>query len=281
MACAVLLSLGVPLMVDEGHAQATNKWYYCDPAHAYYPYVSTCSVPWREVIPNPNPYGQAGSPQVGTGASAPPSTPLSLTPSPSASVVPAPSDSQPSAAFQEGQADRQSWEAWFASLMGANRAGAEYWAAHRSVAKPKPCDAAPQATAADWAAGCFAAQHKLAASDIRRKTDPEYRLGWNNPPAVASAPVSATSAATLSAAPQEPTTPPAVVDELRPPDFTPSPSRPETKPVTVQAAGKDTGSSTDYATPRSSNELAKTGGSSEFGGPLFVLMLARISHTDE
>jgi hypothetical protein len=37
------------------HAQATGKWYYCDPAHAYYPYVRTCPVPWREVAPSPNP----------------------------------------------------------------------------------------------------------------------------------------------------------------------------------------------------------------------------------
>lgn len=32
--------------------QSHGKWYYCDPAKAYYPYVSRCSIPWRAVIPN-------------------------------------------------------------------------------------------------------------------------------------------------------------------------------------------------------------------------------------
>jgi hypothetical protein len=28
-----------------------QTWYWCDPARAYYPYVATCSVPWRAVNP--------------------------------------------------------------------------------------------------------------------------------------------------------------------------------------------------------------------------------------
>ena len=32
-----------------GAAPAATVWYYCDPARAYYPYVSTCNVPWRMV----------------------------------------------------------------------------------------------------------------------------------------------------------------------------------------------------------------------------------------
>jgi hypothetical protein len=27
----------------------TQFWYFCDTSHAYYPYVSDCNVPWREV----------------------------------------------------------------------------------------------------------------------------------------------------------------------------------------------------------------------------------------
>ena len=48
--------------IKQARAQSNGSWYYCDPAHAYYPYVSTCPVPWREVVPNSN----AGSQQPGT-----------------------------------------------------------------------------------------------------------------------------------------------------------------------------------------------------------------------
>lgn len=88
-----------------------------------------------------------------------------------------PSDAQSSAAYEQGQADRQSWESWFATLSGQYRAGAEYWAAHRSDPKPASCKAAPPATGAEWTAGCFTAQQRLAHVDVRRKTEPEYRLG--------------------------------------------------------------------------------------------------------
>lgn len=31
----------------------TQFWYYCQPAKAYYPYVSSCSIPWEQVPANP------------------------------------------------------------------------------------------------------------------------------------------------------------------------------------------------------------------------------------
>jgi hypothetical protein len=94
--------------------------------------------------------------------------------------------SEPSA-FQAGAADRRAWESWFASTSGDYQAGAEFWAGQRSLKKPAPCDA--QSAAADrninsWIAGCRAAQERLAATDIRRHSDPEYRRGWNNPRAL-------------------------------------------------------------------------------------------------
>ncbi len=86
--------------------------------------------------------------------------------------------------FQAGAADRRAWESWFASTSGDYQAGAEFWAGQRSLKKPAPCDA--QSAAADrnidvWIAGCLAAQERLAPTDIRRHSDPEYRRGWNNP----------------------------------------------------------------------------------------------------
>lgn len=32
---------------------AAQYWYWCDPARAYYPYVTTCAAPWRAVSPQP------------------------------------------------------------------------------------------------------------------------------------------------------------------------------------------------------------------------------------
>jgi len=184
---AALPALAGLLLANAAHAQSSGNWYYCDPAHAYYPYVRTCSGPWRSVVPNPNAYGQSGSRQLGTNAtpSLPkPSAPEAREPSPTATATPNPSESMPSVAFRQGQVDRQSWEAWFDSLTGDDRAGADYWASHRSLPNPGSCSAAPASTGADWTAGCVAAQQRLAAADVRRKTEPEYRLGWNNPPPI-------------------------------------------------------------------------------------------------
>lgn len=173
---AALLAFAGLLTANAAHAQSNGKWYYCDPVRAYYPYVSTCPAPWREVVPNSSAVRQSGSQQTGTDATASPPTqsaPVPLTPSPTAATAPSPSESQPSAAFRQGQADRQGWEAWFGSQAGDYRAGADYWAAHRSTPNRGSCSAAPPSTGADWTAGCFAAQQKLAAEDVRRKTEPE------------------------------------------------------------------------------------------------------------
>ena len=102
-----------------------------------------------------------------------------------------PSDAKSSLAYRQGQADRQSWESWFAALSGGYRSGAEYWAAHRGSSNPGSCSARPPSTGDDWTAGCFAAQQRLAHADVRRKTEPEYRLGWNNPETRSSSPVTA------------------------------------------------------------------------------------------
>ena len=172
------LLLGAAMAGIAHHAAAQGSWYYCDPAHAYYPYVSTCSVPWREVAPYS--YGQ-GQAKVAVPPTAESAAPATVAPTP---TINSPTKSQPSATYRQGQADRESWETWFGSLTGSYRAGAEYWAGQRSLAKPGSCDAAPSSGNADWIAGCIAAQQRLAASDVRRTTQRDYRLGWNNPAAV-------------------------------------------------------------------------------------------------
>ena len=34
--------------VSASAAQSNGNWYYCEPTHAYYPNVTSCSVPWRQ-----------------------------------------------------------------------------------------------------------------------------------------------------------------------------------------------------------------------------------------
>lgn len=93
---------------------------------------------------------------------------------------PAADDTSPS--FLQGEADRQSMEQWFNSLSGDFHAGAEYWAAQRNTPNPGSCYGSQGADLGQFTSGCLAAQQKLAPIDLRRKTDPEYRLGWNVPP---------------------------------------------------------------------------------------------------
>jgi len=218
------LLLGVAMAGIAHPAAAQGSWYYCDPAHAYYPYVSTCPVPWREVAPYSYGQGQAK-------AAAPPTTesaaPAPVAPAP---TVNSPTESQPSATYRQGQADREGWETWFGSLTGNYRAGAEHWASQRSLAKPGSCNVAPSSSDAEWTAGCIAAQQRLAASDVRRKTQRDYRLGWNNPAAVetpstlaASANMPAaktpvpTSGAAVTTSESQPSTPKSDVGSSRPP----------------------------------------------------------------
>lgn len=70
-------------------ANVSGYWYYCEPAHAYYPYVKTCPAPWIRVAPR------------GASTQSPASTPTPVTPS-----QPAPSTSSqitPPASGQAGQ----------------------------------------------------------------------------------------------------------------------------------------------------------------------------------
>ena len=84
-------------------------------------------------------------------------------------------------AIKHGQADRLEIAAWFASLSGDTAAGAQFWAANRSLKHPPDCKATPPSSSPDWTYGCLAAQQKLAGPDVLRKTEPSYRLGWNSP----------------------------------------------------------------------------------------------------
>lgn len=76
--------------------------------------------------------------------------------------------------FQKGLADRTAWETWILSLSSDYRTGAEYWAGQRSLARPGPCYGPPAFTA-----GCEAAKARLTPADVLRKSDADYKAGWN------------------------------------------------------------------------------------------------------
>jgi hypothetical protein len=85
-----------------------------------------------------------------------------------------------SKAFEEGLADRQAWEDWFANLSGPFKDGAEYWSGQRSIPKPGSCYGPGGQNPGDWTMGCLAAKRLLVPSDVRRKLEPDYRAGWNS-----------------------------------------------------------------------------------------------------
>jgi hypothetical protein len=150
---------------------------------------------------------------------------------PAWSQTPPPQQSSP--AFLQGQIDRQAWETWFTGINGDYHAGALYWSGQRSLAHPGSCATPPTGSGADWTAGCLAAQAKLAAPDIRRKAEPDYRLGWNNP-----APSGTTPAATSMSPPATPTT--ARLPATSPPERAPIGHHANESAVIISKAGVGT-----------------------------------------
>ena len=86
--------------------------------------------------------------------------------------------SAPSAAdttsFVRGQAARRDWDSWMASLSSDAKQGAIYWAGERSKRNPEGCDGS-----ADFASACFEARRRLLRIDAERRSDPDFRRGWN------------------------------------------------------------------------------------------------------
>lgn len=81
-----------------------------------------------------------------------------------------------SSSFTDGARDRLSWEAWFNGLSEEERDGAYYWSARRSSSHPGGC----MHLGGRAEIGCLEAKDRLDPSDLRRKTDPYYKAGWNS-----------------------------------------------------------------------------------------------------
>jgi hypothetical protein len=82
--------------------------------------------------------------------------------------------------FSSGLADRQKWEGWLAALSGDEKEGATWWATNRNSPGHLVCTTGPNKDNATWEAGCLNAQQMLTPVDVKRRSDPIYKKGWNS-----------------------------------------------------------------------------------------------------
>lgn len=82
--------------------------------------------------------------------------------------------------LSDGLADRQRWEGWFTGLTGSEKDGATWYSANRSLSGTHDCSAQPKSADAPWLAGCLNAQERLTPIDLKRKSEPQYKRGWNS-----------------------------------------------------------------------------------------------------
>ncbi len=83
-----------------------------------------------------------------------------------------------SPAFLDGKNARTAYEAWFSSIVTDEyRAGATFWASNRSSRAPPICHYSGK----DFENGCLEAKRILTPMDDRRKAEPDFKQGWNNP----------------------------------------------------------------------------------------------------
>ena len=82
--------------------------------------------------------------------------------------------------FSNGLTDRKQWESWLAGLTGPEKDGAIWWASNRNSPHHQTCTTAPSKDDATWEAGCMNAQLKLTPVDLKRRSDPQYKSGWNS-----------------------------------------------------------------------------------------------------
>ena len=63
---------------------------------------------------------------------------------------------------------------------GDFRRGADWWAGHRSLAHTGTCNGPAAAMSQQFTLGCEAAKARLTSKDVKRKSDPDYKRGWNS-----------------------------------------------------------------------------------------------------
>ena len=165
----------------------------------------------------PNPPQRASSDQTAAAPTylLPPPTSPEI-PATAASAIPAVGSlpTGPVTMYDKGLADRTAWENWFNGLQGDFKTGAFFWAGQRSLSHPQSCSHMNT----DFNNGCTAAKERLATADALRKSEPDYKRGWNaygspastdasiplhaSPPPVVTAPPAITAAAPVRCRPE-------------------------------------------------------------------------------
>lgn len=81
-------------------------------------------------------------------------------------------------AFIDGRDARIGFERWFSTITDdERRAGASFWASNRSAkSPPENC----HYSSPEFENGCLEAKRLLTPADIRRRTEPEFKRGWNS-----------------------------------------------------------------------------------------------------
>ncbi|WP_428542069.1 hypothetical protein [Rhodopila sp.] len=81
--------------------------------------------------------------------------------------------------FRDGRQARIDYERWFEALAdGDFKNGVLFWAANRGNKSLPSCE--QPGVGVEWMSGCERAHTALADSDIRRKTEADFKLGWNS-----------------------------------------------------------------------------------------------------
>lgn len=96
-----------------------------------------------------------------------------------------PSYSSSGSSYDQGAADWRALKSWFATQSGDSLAGANWWSSNRSRPNQGCSDASDEYGSTTDAkllffSGCRAAQNWLAPIDARRRSDPQYRSGFND-----------------------------------------------------------------------------------------------------
>jgi ATP-dependent protease ClpP protease subunit len=88
-------------------------------------------------------------------------------------------DTSSTHAYLSGRQARVDYEAWFNSIPpGDYQQGVTFWAANRSLKIPPSCT--QPGRSAEWQNGCMGARQRLITSDLRRRTEADFKAGWNS-----------------------------------------------------------------------------------------------------
>jgi hypothetical protein len=139
---------------------------------------------------NPTPQAQdQSSPAAPQATATQESAPTPQSPSPPPAPTPNQAALPPAViAYAQGHADRVRLEQFVDALPASEKQGFVYWSSQRSLNDPGSCSVGAEAAFPNDPAknsiflkGCQEGQVQLAPVDIRRKSDPLYRAGWNAP----------------------------------------------------------------------------------------------------